>query len=67
MENEKTVVLFFFFPARSFSSVGRLACEGGAREIVSPSFCFHFFFSPTIFFVLVCVFSLIASFRFNIS
>ena len=38
-------VIFFFFPARSFSSVGHLACGGGARQIVSPSFYFHFFSS----------------------
>ena len=59
--------VLFFFPARSFSSVGHLACAGGARQIVSSCFsfiCFILLFRSVFF---VCVFSLIAFLRFSIS
>ena len=62
------ILLFFlFFPARSFSSVGHLTCGGRARQIVSFSFCVHFFFFLFRFVFFVSVFSLIVSFRLSIS
>ena len=56
----------FFFLARSFSSVGHLACgAGGARQFVSSFVFFKYCFSQNIFFVFA--FYSIVSFHLEIS
>ena len=58
---------FFLFSSSFFSSAGHLACGGGARQIVSPNFRFHFFLFSLSICLLCFVSSLIVSFRFSIS